>query len=89
MADQIHVRLINLRRGDERFKHGMRPLGGAIGWQQTEPCGDAVNMGIDWEGRLSTGKEQNTGDRLRPHTGKLSQEGAGCRHRQLYQEVQT
>jgi len=89
MADQVHVRLIDLSRGDERLKHGMCPLGGATGWQQTEPCGDAMDMGIDRKGWLSTGKEQNAGDRLRPYTGKLSQEGPGCRHRHLHQEVQT
>jgi len=88
MTDQIHMRLINLPRGDEWFEHSMRSIGAATGWQQSEPCGYAVNMRIDWKGWVSTGKEQNTGNRLRPHTGKLSQEGPGCRHRHFQQKVQ-
>jgi len=32
MADQIHMRPIDLSGGDERFEHGVRPLGAATDW---------------------------------------------------------
>jgi len=31
-ADQIHMRPIDLSGGDERFEHGVRPLGAATDW---------------------------------------------------------
>jgi hypothetical protein len=82
------MRPVNLSRGDEWFKHGMRPLGAAPGRQQPEPRGDAVDMGIDRKSWMSTCKKQDTGDRLRPNTGKLSQEGPRRRHRHLRQKIQ-
>jgi hypothetical protein len=34
MANEIHMRTIDLRRWDERFEHGMRTLGRAANWEQ-------------------------------------------------------
>jgi hypothetical protein len=46
-------------------------------------------MRIDREGWMPTGEEEDTGDRLRPHTGKFCQERPSRRHRHIHQYIQT
>ena len=46
-------------------------------------------MRIDGEGWMSTGKEEDAGDRLRPYSGKFCQEGPCCGHRYIHQNIQT
>jgi hypothetical protein len=89
MANEIDMRTISLLRWDAWFEHGMRALGRATGWQQTKSCGNAVDMRIDREGRMPTGKEQHASDRFRPHPRKFRQQGPSGWHRQVHQKIQT
>jgi hypothetical protein len=89
MANEIDMCGIYLSRWNERFEHGMRALRRTSLWEQTEPRRHPVDVGINWEGRMSTGEEQDAGDRLWPHTAKFCQEGPCGRHRHFHQLLQT
>jgi hypothetical protein len=89
MTDEIHMRTVDLFRGDQRFKDRMRLVGGARMWQPSESGGDPMYMGIDRERWLPTGEQQHTGDGLGANPRKFRQKGAGGRHGYVREQIQT
>ena len=88
MTDEIDMRAVHLSGRNERFEHGVSALSGAFFWEQTEPCRHTVDMGINWEGRMPTGKKQDTSNGFGADAGKFGQECARCRHGHIHEEIQ-
>ena len=66
----------------------MRAFRRASGWEQAEPCCHPVDMRIDRESWMPTGKQQDAGDRLRSHAVKFCQERPCRRHRYILQKIE-
>src|SRR5688500_11995448 len=89
MMDEIDMRTEHLSWWNEGFEHGMGALSGTSTRKQTEPCRYSVDMGINGEGLVSTGKKQDTGNGFWAYARKFRQERAGRWHGHIHQKIQS
>jgi hypothetical protein len=88
MADEIHMRAVDFGAWNLGLQDRMRLLCRTFGGQQPEARRHPKDVGIHRKGGLSTGEEQDTGDRFRTDSGKFRQGGPRGRHGQLLEKIE-
>src|SRR5581483_1682498 len=77
VADEHYVKEVLVFRRHLRLQAFLRFLRRELGVDQAEAGGDAVDVGIDGEGGLAQGKEEDAGRRFRADGGQAAQPVAG------------